>query len=152
MRRWGEERGFRASVEHQLPDGGRVDVALELEGLRLACEISVSSTAEHETGNVRKCLEAGFDRVVVVSLRKRLLGELGKRLKEELSESEQNQIELLSPEGLLELLERLAPDDSEDTIAGYKVNVSYREPTEIDTRARQRAVSEVIKLHLAREV
>ena len=55
-------------MEEPLSSGGKVDVALRREGHSLACEISVTTTAEHEIGNVEKCLKAGLDEVVRPSL------------------------------------------------------------------------------------
>jgi hypothetical protein len=45
---------------------GSVDVALEKGGRRIACEVSVTTDAEHELGNVQKCLAAGFETVILV--------------------------------------------------------------------------------------
>ena len=38
LKQYGEDHGFKASIERELPDGGRVDVALERKDMRIACE------------------------------------------------------------------------------------------------------------------
>lgn len=73
IKRMAQEKGYRATIEQPTPDGGRVDVALEREGERIACEISVTSTAEQELSNIRKCLGAGYDEVILCSPKKRAL-------------------------------------------------------------------------------
>lgn len=65
----GEGLGFRATIEKTIPGGGGyVDVALEKEGRRVAVEISVTTSVEHELKNARKCLEAGYGLVIIASL------------------------------------------------------------------------------------
>ena len=150
VKRWGEKRGFRATIEREVPGGGRADVGLEREGKRIACEIAVTTSAEHELGNIRKCLAAEFDHAVVVSRRKRFLRELERRAEDEFSEDERTRVHFLSPETFIAFLDSQAAEDDTDTIAGYKVKVSYREPDKVEDRARRRAVKDVIRKSLSR--
>lgn len=60
-----ERLGFHATIEKAIPNGS-VDVALERSGYTIACEISVSTTVDHEVGKVQKCRRAGFNHVVVI--------------------------------------------------------------------------------------
>ncbi len=73
IRRMAVNLGFEVEIEKQVLDGaGRVDVSLEKDNLRVACEVSVT-TADYEIHNAEKCLAAGYDHVfVVVSNRKKL--------------------------------------------------------------------------------
>jgi len=49
IKRWGEKHGFRVEIEKPVLDGlGSVDVALSKGDLRIACEIVVSTSPEHE--------------------------------------------------------------------------------------------------------
>ncbi|MGI0015716.1 MAG: hypothetical protein ACREBU_20055 [Nitrososphaera sp.] len=78
----GESHGYRAVIEKELLNGqGKVDVSLERDDETIACEISVTSTPEQELDNVRKCLEAGYQKVILlVSSSKRV-----KTLKDKIS-------------------------------------------------------------------
>jgi len=60
-----EALGFLATIEKEIPNGS-VDLLLEKGGVSIACEISVTTTIDHEFGNVEKCLKAGFTRVAVI--------------------------------------------------------------------------------------
>ncbi|MGH9418012.1 MAG: hypothetical protein ACRD01_15430, partial [Terriglobales bacterium] len=62
-----EALGWKAVVEKRLEGGGQIDVAIEKDSMAVAIEISVTTDADHEVGNLRKCLAAGFDAVVSVS-------------------------------------------------------------------------------------
>ena len=59
---------LRATIEKPISDSREsIDVALETDETKIACEISVTSKPEYEFGNVQKCLTAGYDTVVLVS-------------------------------------------------------------------------------------
>lgn len=69
LKRLAELRGFRATIERQIPDSqDTVDLFLERGELKIACEISVTNTLEYEIRNVTKCLRAGVPRVLVVAV------------------------------------------------------------------------------------
>jgi DNA helicase HerA-like ATPase len=68
VRRVAEARAYNVTVEKAVLGGhGHVDVALERDGLSIACEISVTTRIDHEIGNLTKCLAAGFDYAILVA-------------------------------------------------------------------------------------
>lgn len=63
----GADCGFTPSIEKRVLEGhGHVDVALVRADVSIAFEISVSTSIEHEVGNLTKCLAAGFNFVVLL--------------------------------------------------------------------------------------
>lgn len=63
-----EKLGFRVTVEKEVLDGaGNVDLVLSRAGDSIACEVTVTTTIDHEIGNVAKCFKAGFGEVAVVA-------------------------------------------------------------------------------------
>lgn len=52
---------------------GHVEVHLERAGVSIACEMSVSTRADHEIQNVSNCLSAGFVHVVLTSSTEKML-------------------------------------------------------------------------------
>jgi hypothetical protein len=65
----GEELGFRAIIEKQILDGqGSIDLLLDRADTVIACEISITTTIDHEVGNVAKCLKAEMPNVAVICL------------------------------------------------------------------------------------
>jgi predicted DNA-binding transcriptional regulator AlpA len=67
VKRIGEDHGFSATIEKVVLDGhGHIDVVLERGDLAIACEISISTRAEHEIQNLTKCLASGFDRAILI--------------------------------------------------------------------------------------
>ncbi len=129
IKRWAEEKGFRAAVEEQIAGGKEsVDIALYRGELRVACEITVTTPLEYEVGNVAKCLAAGFGTVVVVSLKKARLAKLDKLLSEALPPEERRRVHLFSTEELLSWLDGQPVYEEVKTVRGYKVRVRYRDP------------------------
>ena len=147
IKRWAENRGWRATIEKDVLDGsGNVDVSLERENLSIACEISVNSTPEQELGNVRKCLEAGYDEVAIISTATTTLNRVREKIESELNDEETSNVFFLSPEELFVLLEEREAESSatEGTVRGYKVKTRYRAIEEEEKQTRKQAVSQVI--------
>jgi hypothetical protein len=145
VKRFGEAQGYRATIEKPTPGGGSVDVALERADGSIAVEISVTSTFAYESGNVSKCLAAGYARVVILAPERRRLDGIAKAVRSVLPDSERSRVEFLLPEEFLTFLtSQTAPAASEDQVGGYKVKVSYKKPPASDAKERQRAVAEVV--------
>ena len=105
IKRWAESRGYTVTIEKQILEGlGSVDVALEKDGQGIACEISITTTVEHELANVQKCLAAGFDHVVFVSTSKGVLDEARKTISAELAGDQLKHVRFLSPEQLFQFI------------------------------------------------
>ena len=144
VKRWAEAKGYRAMVEEPLPSGGKVDVALRREGHTLACEISVTTGAEHEIGNVEKCLAAGFDEVVLLSLSRGTLGKVREAVEVKVPEKDRARLHFMSPEEFFTFLDAPEPIAKETTVGGYKVKVKYK-PAEGEAATRKsKAVSEIL--------
>jgi hypothetical protein len=141
IKRWAEERGFRAVVEEQIA-GGResVDIALYRGDLRIACEITVTTPLEYEVGNVEKCLGAGFGMVAVVSLKKARLAKLDTLLRGSLPPDRYEKVQLFTPEELLSWLAGQPVEVQEGMVRGYKVKVRYRNPGD----DRHKRVAEIL--------
>lgn len=146
IRRWGVEKGFRAVIEEQIPGSKEsVDIALYRGDLSIACEISVTTPLEHEVGNVRKCLAAGFVAVVAVSLKKARLANLDKLLSASLSPEERARVHLFTTEDLLAWLDGQPAHEEVGTVRGYKVKVRYKHPED----DRQKRVAEILARSLS---
>ena len=108
IKRWAEARGYAVTIEKPILDGlGSVDVALEKGSRSIACEVSVTTDAEHEIGNVQKCLAAGFEEVILISSEKKLLTSARHALVAALSTAQYRQVKFLTPEEAFSFIESL---------------------------------------------
>lgn len=64
-----EGKGYRVAIEEPIPGSKEtVDIGLEKDGIRVAVEVSITTSPEHEAGNTAKCLKAGYARVIALFL------------------------------------------------------------------------------------
>jgi len=147
VKQMAEAAGYRAVIEQPTPDGsGSVDVGLEKDGRRVACEISVTSTDAQELGNIEKCLAAGYDEVVVCSPEKRALGRVQALARQKLGEADSRRLLFLLPDELFLYLKRevSGPVTQEQHVKGYRVRVEYRPPDKTAHKTARDTVAQVV--------
>ncbi len=147
IKRIAEDKGYKATIEQAVLDGqGKIDVALERNGKKIACEISVTSTNDQELKNIDKCLAAGYEKVILCSPEKRILETIKILVSEKLSVADQAKVLYFQPEELLQHLDELeaAEQSKEVRIKGYKVKVQYQATKEAEKKVKREAVAQVI--------
>lgn len=147
VRRWASSNGWKATVEKNILDGlGSVDVALEREAQSVACEISVSTGIEHEVGNIRKCLAAGFGHVVLIIPERKAVARAKDAVMAALNDDDAKKVRVLPPEDFFEFVGSLDAEVAgrEGKVRGYKVKVQYRAVNDAEEKARKQAISGVI--------
>jgi hypothetical protein len=153
VKRLGEERGFRATLEKRVLDGaGHIDVALEREGLSIGCEISVTTPTANELNNLSKCMAAGFDFVVLVSSQSTVLSSTERQMVAEGGPDAKSRMRFVSPENLADLLDGLtakAPGPT-GSIRGYRITTQYQTLSPKQQVDRDRVLSDVIAKSLTR--
>jgi hypothetical protein len=120
-----ESLGFRSTIEAEVLDGkGSVDLLLERAGQIIACEIAITTTIDHEVGNVAKCLKAGFPRVAVIAVDEDRLRKIASAVSGSLGESAADRVEYCLPETFIQKLRTMpvpAPTQTSKMSHGYKV-------------------------------
>jgi hypothetical protein len=147
VRRWAVSKGWKATVEKEILDGlGSVDVALERDGESVACEISISTGIDHEIGNIRKCLAAGFGHVALVLPEAKAIARARDAVAAALEKEDAKRVRVCTPEDFFTFADSLQAESSgrEETVRGYKVKVQYRAVGDAEEKARKAAISEVI--------
>jgi hypothetical protein len=110
-----EKLGFRSVIEKPVLDGqGSVDLWLERTGEIIACEISISTTIDHEVGNVAKCLRADIPKVAVICLDDERLRKIGSAVLGSLGAEAAARVEYFQPD---QFIAHLAKLDSKNTVA-----------------------------------
>jgi hypothetical protein len=147
VKQLGEERGFLASLEVPVHDGaGRVDAVLTRGELRLAFEISVTTTKDHELGNIEKCLALPFAHVVLLAHHKRHQTSLQRFIAEALEATDRSRVSFLLPEDVPGFLDgyNVAEAPRERTVKGYTVRSRVKEADAAEAMARRKAVAAVV--------
>lgn len=153
IKKMAEEKGYKAVIEQPTPDGqGKVDVGLERNGKKIACEVSITTTSDQELKNIEKCLKAGYEQVVLCSPDKKTLESVKSLAYQKLSGSIQKKVLFFQPEELFFYLEKkvASEENKEDRIKGYKVKVQYQPVQDSEKKTRREAVAQVILQALKR--
>jgi hypothetical protein len=123
-----EELGFRSVIEKPVLGGqGSVDLWLKRIGQSIACEISISTTIDHEVGNVAKCLKAGIPKVAVICLDDERLRKISNAVSGSFGSELAARVEYFQPDPFIAYLKALKPptaQPSETKYGGYKVKRS----------------------------
>lgn len=128
IKRIGESYGFNVDIEKYVLDGsGNVDVSLEKDDLKIACEVSVTSTTDYETKNVLKCLAAGYDHVCVIVSNQKKIPALKANVRSTVPMDLQSRVRVCSLTDLLGFLRELeAPNEpvkiKSEKPAGQRLN------------------------------
>jgi Type IV secretion-system coupling protein DNA-binding domain len=148
----GEERGFLATIEETILDGaGRVDVSLRRDGMRVACQISITTTKDWELGGIEKCFAADYSEIALICGSDRHLTTLSKFIEENLDEAYRGKVRYVASEAIPAFLDGLGkPSHTEQVIRGYKVRTVKQGGDSSDAAARRRAITEVIARSIKR--
>jgi len=140
-----QEYGYWAIIEEQVP-GGSVDVGLERDGKRIACEICVTCPDTHELGNIKKCLNAGYNKVILCSPEKKVLTKVRKLALKNLKKAERQKILFFLPEELTSYLKEEAAKAASTTerIRGYDVERHVKPVSEEKQEAKRRSILGVL--------
>ncbi len=149
-----EALGFRSTVEKQILDGqGSVDLLLERADQIIACEISITTTIDHEVGNVAKCLKAGLPKVAVVCVDEDRLRKIAAAVSGSLGPEAAGRTVYYRPDDFIADLKTLAAPapkaaTAPETRRGYKIKRSLPTLTPEERKQREdeavRAIAETM--------
>jgi hypothetical protein len=135
-----EKLGFRSVIEKQIPEGS-VDLLLERPDQAFACEISITTTVDHEVGNVQKCLKAGFPTVAVICVGEERLKRIETAVVASLGPELAARVVYCQPDEFIARLQELPPQapKAPETRRGYKIKRSARDLNPEEQRQREEA-------------
>ena len=156
IRAVGEQRGFRAMLEMPVGAGREtIDVGLVRSDMRIACEISVTTTIDHEVGNVRKCIREGFDLIAVITANERRLRQIEAAVVGCLEAADAACVKYFQPEEFLAFVNALpqpvdvpsiptAPTPTETQRKGYRVKRVFTALTPEERTTKENAAFKLL--------
>jgi hypothetical protein len=139
-----ETHGFKAVLEVPVP-GGKVDVVLEQQELRIACEVSSTTDTVWEMKNMRKCLQNSFTHILSISKNEKFIAAMRRKIEKECSAEEQKTISVLSPDAVFEYLESISrKNSSPQNVKGYRIHVRYGEQTADMSETKESLVNRIL--------
>ena len=147
IKRMAESRGYIAKTEELTPDGkGRVDVSLERNGKRIAVEISFTTGDEWEAHNVEKCLNAGYDEVIVSSNDLKNLQKIKEQLESKLGKVQLSKVMFFESQEVINYFDKQVVQETktEKIQKGYRVKVEYDASTVGEMARKHEKISATI--------
>lgn len=139
-----EALGFRATVEKAILErAGSIDLALERSDMAIACEITISTTIDHEVGNVAKCVRAGWKNIAAIGVGPGKLVELREAVTMSLGADVASLVRYYLPDAFIEYLKDLPPPEPPvpevRTVKGYKVKTTFPKLSPTEAEAKENA-------------
>ena len=120
-------------------------MSLSKDGLKVACEISVTNGRDYELGNIEKCLAAGYAHILFVTGDGRHRAAMEKLATLQLEEADAAKVMFCSPdEALQKIADFAGPSIVETTVRGYKVTARQVVLDPEEATRRRDAVAAVI--------
>lgn len=141
-----EKIGYRVTMEQEILGGvGRVDLVLVRDDVATACEVTVTTTIDHEVGNVSKCVKAGFTRIAVVAMSEEKLGKIRAAVGHSLGEEKAKLVTYHLPDAFIESLRKrevpipAAPEPEIRSRGGRVVKRTFTALSPEEAKAREEA-------------
>lgn len=153
-----EGLGYKVTVEKPVLDNtGSIDLALEKPCRSIACEISITTTIDHEVGNVRKCLKAGFAQVAVVCVTEHRLHQITAAVEGCLGKEEAARVGYYTPDQFIVYLQSTTLEDAKSAPSppmrkrGYIVKRSAATHGVQEATAREEAMIKMVAKAMRRK-
>ena len=105
-----EDLGFRSIIEHPIAGSKEgIDLFLKRGTQEIACEISISTTIDHEVLNASKCLKAGIATVAMICLDEDRLRKIAAAVSGSLGPEVSAKVVYFKPDPFIEYLKSLPP-------------------------------------------
>lgn len=147
IKKMGQDRGYKSTIEETISDGaGRIDVSLEKNGNKIACEIGMTTTKDWEVHNIKKCLDAGYTTVVAIAKDAKAVRLMQKKVEQSLAKVLQKKVYVFEKEEFFLYLDKKISKEAatEERIKGYTVKVEYEPLSEKDMQAKKEAIAKAI--------
>ncbi len=129
IKKLGQDRNFIATIESPTNYGGRIDILLERDGMKIGFEISETNKPAYEVENIKKCLKVGCIPVVMVSKNKKHLNAIEKLASEKLSKKAIQMVKFIQPDAIAALLDSYItmPLKNEEMVKGFRVVTEFEQ-------------------------
>lgn len=142
-----EARGYIARLEEPLEGSQeRVDVSIEGNGKKIACEVCVTTNVEWELHNLEKCLKGGYDLVVECTKNKNMLRDLKEKISSHFDAKTRKKILIGTPEDFIAYLDQQVIQEAskEKRIKGYRVKVEYNQVSQEELKHKKAVIGKTV--------
>lgn len=136
IKKLGQDRGFKSTLEKPTTNNGKIDVVLEKDDIKIAFEIAVTNKPRYELKNIKKCVADEYTQVLVVSKKPSHLDKIKKLASKELNKKVLKTVHFLAPDEVPVFLDSVAifPSKNEEIIKGFHVVTDIENSTTFDPK------------------
>jgi hypothetical protein len=144
--------GFH-SIKECVVEGGRIDLVIQTQRIRMAIEVAVNSNTAQEIENLQKCAESKMDAIVSVSPHENVRENIVKAAGRSFASETLARMRFEAPESLIKWIQEIAetektivpPDVPKPrVIAGRKVRIRHVEMSQEERRKKEAEEIEII--------
>jgi len=147
--RVGNEFGFQAMLEEKTPNGkGFIDVVLKRDDVKIACEISVTTPSDYEMKNIQKCIDAGYENIIMLGADGLHLQGIYKKAENTFNSHDLKKINFLLDDAVKQYLSKFEIAEDQEpkkkVVSGWEVRVNYDGASQEDQEAKRKAVTKIM--------
>jgi hypothetical protein len=140
-----EKLGFRASVEFPISGSSEsIDLLLDRGTRHIACEISISTSVDHEVGNISKCLKAGAPDIAIICSEPKRVKKIEKAVMTSLGTAQAEKVRYFEPDTFISHLASLPAEpvipSGPEKRRGYKIKRSVAALSPEEQKAQEKAI------------
>jgi hypothetical protein len=132
-------------VEKETATGGRIDVSLEKDNIKIACEISVSNKPDYELENIKKCLKDNYDLVLMISKNEQHLNKIKALAESLITKKELDQVYFIEPNQISEFLSiSTEPKVETEIVRGFRVTTEYENDLDVSSKSIRGRIARIL--------
>ena len=135
-------KGLSAVIEKHIGKGQHIDILINTGQDEIAFEISISTSVEHEIGNIKKCIDAGFKTIWCISDDQNHLNQMKDKVQESFDVSN-HKIKFYSVDQALKVINDFNIKTDTQIVRGYELHQSWQEIEQSEKNRRETAFSKV---------
>lgn len=141
-----QQRGFKTTIEKQTKSGGRIDLVLEQDTVRVAIEVAITNSIDYEVQNIQKCSDDDYTHIWIVSDSTVHLTNIHKRATEQLTKEIVESIQCIHSDSIVKNLDTMLGGSPPQTkrIQGYRVTTSFKDDVSLDTNIKQQEITDMV--------
>lgn len=149
IKRFAESQGYVVTLEAPLAVGdGNIDLLLYKDNKKIAIEICITTEAQWEVHNIKKCINTNiFDNVISLCGDSKQLEKIKNKYKE--LHGDYDEVLYFTPDVLFEYLQKDSLKENENSttetsMKGYRINVNYDSISPTEMKHKKSSIASVI--------
>jgi uncharacterized FlaG/YvyC family protein len=139
------KKGFGAVIEKHIGEGQHIDLVINTGEEEIACEISISTSADHEIENIQKSINSGYKTFWCVSANEDHLRQIKDRIQKLESSSDFN-LHFYTADQAKQAIQSIESKYDEKVVRGYKLKKSWQDIDNTEKDRREQTFAKVTEL------